>query len=49
MKKVPAKIAVKVWQLPGIILEEYAYTAGSVDPLPKHSHPEYQLGISSKL
>ena len=44
--KSPSNIKVKVWQLPGILLEEYKYTIGSVEPLPKHSHHEYQLGIS---
>ena len=39
MKKAPAKVIVKVWQLPGILLEEYAYTAGSVEPLPKTFSP----------
>lgn len=41
-----AKITVKAWQKKGILLERYDYTAGSVEPLPKHSHDEYQLGLS---
>lgn len=44
--RIPSKIAVKVWKLAGILLEQYDYTVGSVEPLPKHSHQEYQLGLS---
>ena len=46
MNDVPSQITVKVSQLPGILLEKYIYTAGTVEPLPKHSHQEYQLGMS---
>ena len=42
----PAKLTVKASQLPGILLEKYIYTPGSLIPLPKHSHHEYQLGLS---
>ncbi len=41
-----AKVAVQVWESNGILLEHYAYTAGAVEPLPKHAHAEYQLGLS---
>lgn len=41
-----AKLTVKARQLEGILSEKYIYTAGSLEPLPKHSHQEYQLGIS---
>ncbi|KST63709.1 helix-turn-helix domain-containing protein [Mastigocoleus testarum] len=41
-----SKITVKAWQSPGILLEKYDYTSGTVEPLPKHSHDEYQLGLS---
>ena len=41
-----AQIAVKAWQLDGILLEHYTYTSGTVEPLPKHSHREYQFGFS---
>ena len=44
--KTQAKITVKALQNKGILLEEYDYTAGLVEPLPKHSHDEYQLGLS---
>ena len=44
--KTPAKVTVKASQLPGILLEQYYYTPGSLIPLPKHSHHEYQLGLS---
>ncbi len=46
MKNIPAKLTVKASQLPGILLEKYIYTPGSLIPLPKHSHHEYQLGLS---
>ena len=42
----PAKLTIKVFQLPHILLEKYVYTPGSLVPLPKHSHLEYQLGLS---
>lgn len=44
--KVQAKLTVKTSQVPGILIEKYSYTAGSVEPLPKHSHQEYQVGLS---
>lgn len=44
--KTPSTITVKTWQLEGILLEKYEYTVGSVEPLPSHSHQEYQLGLS---
>ena len=46
MKTSQAKITVKTSQLPGILIEKYLYSAGAVEPLPKHSHQEYQLGMS---
>ena len=46
MNNTPARITVKASQLPGILIEKYIYTAGSVEPLNKHSHSEYQLGLS---
>ena len=46
MKTSQAKIIVKTSQLPGILIEKYLYSAGAVEPLPKHSHQEYQLGMS---
>lgn len=46
MNNIPAKLTVKASQLPGILLEKYCYTSGSLVPLPKHSHHEYQLGLS---
>ena len=44
--KTQAKITVKAWQNKGILVEQYDYTAGLVEPLPKHAHDEYQLGLS---
>lgn len=46
MKDQTAKISVYAWELDSILLERYAYTSGSVEPLPKHSHEEYQFGLS---
>ncbi|MDJ0743854.1 MAG: AraC family transcriptional regulator [Xenococcaceae cyanobacterium MO_167.B27] len=46
MNNAQAKVTVKVSQFPNILLEKYIYTAGSIEPLPKHSHQEYQLGLS---
>lgn len=41
-----ATVTIRAWQSDGILLEQYAYTAGSAEPLPKHSHQEYQLGLN---
>lgn len=46
MKNKAAEISVSAWESDGILLERYVYTLGSVEPLPKHSHEEYQLGLS---
>jgi AraC-like DNA-binding protein len=46
MKNKAATISVKAWESDGILLERYAYTSGSVEPLPKHSHEDYQFGLS---
>lgn len=46
MKIKRSQITVKAFQLQNILLEKYNYSAGAVEPLPKHSHDEYQLGIS---
>jgi AraC-like DNA-binding protein len=46
VKNKAAKISVSAWESDGIFLEQYVYTFGSVEPLPKHSHEEYQLGLS---
>ena len=46
MKITQAQIEVETFQLPGILIEKYVYSAGKVEPLPKHSHREYQLGMS---
>ena len=44
--KLPARVTVTTSQLSGILIEKYIYSAGTVEPLPKHSHGEYQLGMS---
>lgn len=46
MKDNPASISVRAWSAKGILLEQYAYTPGAVNPLPKHAHEEYQIGLS---
>lgn len=46
MKNKAAEISVSAWESADIFLEQYVYTFGSVEPLPKHSHEEYQLGLS---
>ena len=46
MKPKAANMSVQVWQADGILLEQYAYTSGAVEPLPKHAHSEYQFGLS---
>ncbi|MCU0535849.1 MAG: AraC family transcriptional regulator [Hydrococcus sp. Prado102] len=40
-----AKVTVKAWQFRELLLERYAYTPGSVEPIPKHSHAEYQFAL----
>ncbi len=42
----PATIGVSTWRLPGVLVERYTYSAGTVEPLPKHVHAEYQIGLS---
>jgi AraC-like DNA-binding protein len=46
VKNKAAGISVSAWESDSIFLEQYVYTFGSVEPLPKHSHEEYQLGLS---
>ncbi|MBI4781895.1 MAG: helix-turn-helix transcriptional regulator [Oscillatoriophycideae cyanobacterium NC_groundwater_1537_Pr4_S-0.65um_50_18] len=46
MKTKVAEISVHAWKSDGILLERYGYTSGSVEPLPKHCHEEYQFGLS---
>lgn len=46
MKTKAADISIHAWEADGILLEQYAYTSGTVEPLPKHAHEEYQLGLS---
>jgi AraC-like ligand binding domain len=41
-----SQISVKAWESEGLVLEKYIYTSGSVEPLPKHTHNEYQFGLS---
>ena len=46
MKPKAANVSVQAWQSDGILIERYVYTAGTVEPLPKHAHSEYQFGLS---
>ncbi|MEM9904513.1 MAG: AraC family transcriptional regulator [Cyanobacteria bacterium P01_D01_bin.44] len=46
MQPKAAQVSVQVWESDGILLEQYAYTSGAVTPLPKHTHAEYQFGLS---
>lgn len=41
-----AEIVVNAQEIDGILLEQYTYTSGAVEPLPKHAHEEYQFGLS---
>jgi AraC-like DNA-binding protein len=40
------KISISAWESEGLLVERYTYTSGTVEPLPKHSHNEYQFGLS---
>lgn len=44
--KSEAKVKIKTWHFENILLEKYCYSSGTIEPIPKHSHPEYQLGIT---
>lgn len=46
MENKAAQISVYAWESGGILVERYAYTSGFVEPLPKHSHEEYQFALS---
>jgi AraC-like DNA-binding protein len=46
IKAPAAKISISAWASDGMLLEHYAYSAGTVEPLPKHAHVEYQFGFS---
>lgn len=46
MNITPAKITVRASESDNMLLEQYTYTSGSVEPLPRHSHIEYQFGLS---
>ena len=34
-----------MWESEGILLERYAYSAGRVEPIPKHAHAAYQFAL----
>jgi AraC-like DNA-binding protein len=46
MKKEPADVSIRAWQSNGVLRERYSYTSGAVEPIAKHSHIEYQFGLS---
>lgn len=41
-----AQVTVQACEFKGLTLERYAYTPGSLEPLKKHSHEDYQLSLS---
>ncbi|MBD1998577.1 helix-turn-helix transcriptional regulator [Oculatella sp. FACHB-28] len=45
--KMPQQNTVKAWQVNDLLLELYHYVPGSIEPIPKHSHEDYQIGFSS--
>ncbi len=45
MKPKSAKIKITARETKGFPFEKYEYSSGTVEPLPAHSHPEYQFGI----
>lgn len=45
MNTAAAKVTVRAWEAEGILLERYAYTPGFVEPIPKHTHVEYQFAL----
>lgn len=46
MKPSAADISIQAYESDGLLLEQYAYTAGTVEPIPKHSHEDYQFALS---
>lgn len=46
MKPASADISIRAYEADGLVLEQYAYTPGRVEPIPKHSHEEYQFALS---
>lgn len=46
MRTPSAEISVRAYESDGLLLEQYAYTAGLVEPIPGHSHEEYQFALS---
>ena len=46
MKLPAADVSIAAYEANGLLLERYAYTAGAVIPIPKHSHEEYQFALS---
>ena len=41
-----ASHSVEAWTFQQMLFEQYTYSPGTVEPVPKHSHEEYQFGLS---
>ena len=41
-----SNISVIAYESDGLLVEQYAYTAGAVEPITKHNHEEYQFALS---
>ncbi|EDX83222.1 transcriptional regulator, AraC family protein [Synechococcus sp. PCC 7335] len=46
MRTPAAEISVQAYESDGLLLEQYAYTVGLVEPIPNHSHEDYQFALS---
>ncbi len=44
--KLAADISVRACEFDGLVFEQYAYTPGAIEPIPKHSHEAYQFALS---
>lgn len=40
-----ANVTVRVWSFGTLLLERYIYSPGSVEPIPKHAHADYQFAL----
>jgi quercetin dioxygenase-like cupin family protein len=46
MRPTDEQHAIQAWSCPDLLLEHYCYAPGPAEPLSKHVHDEYQLGLS---
>ena len=44
--KIPQQSTIKTWQTQSLLLEKYFLAPGRAEPLSKHSHEDYQIGLS---